>query len=59
MTHEFKLSVSGTKQEATQKVKAMATLGIHLTADELTALAHFIKSGDPSTVQMAKNYLGL
>lgn len=59
MKHEFKLNVSGSKQEATQKVKALATLGAYLTGKELEALANFIKSGDPSQVALAKNYLGL
>ena len=59
MSHEFKLTVSGSKQEATQKIKAMATLGQHLTGSELQALAQFIKSGNPSEIAMAKNYLGL
>lgn len=56
----FKLTLSGcTKPEATKKVKALAILGAYLNQSELTALAAFIKSGDPSKVALAKNYLGL
>ena len=56
----FKLTLSGgTKSEATQKIKALAILGAYLSASELTALAGFIKSGDPSKVALAKKYLGL
>lgn len=56
--HTFKISISGTKESATAKAKALATLGSYLDEKTLKALAHLVKN-DPNKVAMAKNFLGV
>jgi len=56
--HTFKISISGTQKEATDKAQAVADLAAHLSADTLKALAHVVKN-DPGKVALAKRFLGV
>lgn len=56
--HKFTISISGSKQEATQKVNGLAVLAAHLSTDTIKALAHLVKT-DPAKVEMAKRFLGV
>ena len=56
--HSFKISISGTQKEATEKAQALGTLAAYLSADTLKALAHVVKN-DPDKVAMAKQFLGV
>ena len=56
--HSFKISITGSKSEATQKAKAVATLASYLDAKTLTALANVVKT-DPNKVALAKQFLGV
>ena len=47
-----------TEPEADEKIKALTTLAKHLSAKELTKLAHIV-STDPLKTAMAKKYLGV
>lgn len=46
------------EKEATEKVAALTVLASHLTAKELTSLAHIVKT-DPIKTALAKKYLGV
>ncbi|MBO9565544.1 MAG: hypothetical protein J7621_22395 [Niastella sp.] len=46
------------EKEAQEKMAALAVLASHLTAKELTKLAHIVKT-DPVKTAMAKKYLGV
>ena len=54
--HSFKLSISGTKKDATTKAKALSVLASYLDADTLKALAHTVKT-DPAKIALAKQFL--
>ncbi|MBL4862072.1 MAG: hypothetical protein JKY09_03525 [Crocinitomicaceae bacterium] len=56
--HSFKITISGTVKEATQKAQALGTLAGYLDVDTLKALAHLVKT-DPQKVAMAKQFLGV
>jgi len=56
--HRFTISISGNKQEATQKVHALAVLGSKLSSETLAALAKVVKE-DPAKVELAKQFLGV
>ena len=56
--HKFKISISGSQKEASQKVNGLAILAAHLSADTITALAKVVQQ-DPSKVELAKQYLGI
>ncbi len=56
--HSFKLSIGGSKSEATTKAKALGTLASYLDAKTLAALAKVVKT-DPNKVAMAKQFLGV
>lgn len=56
--HSFKITISGTEKEASEKAKAVADLAAHLSAETLKALAHLVKT-DPGKVAMAKRFLGV
>ncbi|NOQ75643.1 MAG: hypothetical protein GQ574_26785 [Crocinitomix sp.] len=56
--HSFKISITGSKSEATEKAVAVATLASYLDAKTLTALAKVVKT-DPNKVALAKQFLGL
>ncbi|MBI3133633.1 MAG: hypothetical protein HYZ14_03060 [Bacteroidetes bacterium] len=56
--HSFKITISGTKQEAGQKAEALATLAAYLDAATLKKLAEVVKS-DPGKVALAKKFLGV
>ena len=46
------------EKEADEKIAALAILASHLTAKELTKLAHIVKT-DPVKTALAKKYLGV
>lgn len=46
------------EKEAMEKVAALAVLASHLTAKELSKLAHIVKT-DPLKTSLAKKYLGV
>ena len=46
------------EKEANEKIAALATLASHLNAQELTKLAHIVKT-DPVKTALAKKYLGV
>lgn len=46
------------EKEANDKMTALTTLAAHLSAQELTKLAHIVKN-DPVKTAMAKKYLGV
>jgi hypothetical protein len=46
------------EKEADEKIAALAILASHLTAKELTKLAHIVKT-DPIKTALAKKYLGV
>jgi len=57
----FKFSITiqaAAADQATQKAKALGTLGSNLDARTLTALAEVVKN-DPAKVNAAKSFLGL
>ena len=54
--HNFKLSISGSKKDATEKAKALGVLAAYLSVDTLKALAHTVKT-DPAKVELAKQFL--
>jgi hypothetical protein len=56
--HKFNISISGDKETATVKAKAVATLASYLDAKTLKALAHVVKN-DPAKVSLAKQFLGV
>ena len=56
--HSFKITISGTQKEASQKAQAVADLAAHLSAETLAALAHIVKN-DPGKVALAKGFLGV
>lgn len=56
--HKFTLSLSGSKEDATQKVNALAVLASKLSTETLLALAKVVKE-DPGKVEMAKQFLGV
>lgn len=56
--HSFKISISGSKDAATTKAKAIGTLAAYLDAETLKALAHVVKN-DPEKVKLAKQFLGV
>lgn len=56
--HKFTLTVSGTKEEATEKAQGIAILASLLDAKTITALAHVVKT-DPRKVALAKGFLGI
>ena len=55
--HNFKLSISGNKTEATTKAKALGVLAAYLDAETLKALAYTVKH-DPEKTALAKQFLG-
>lgn len=56
--HTFKITISGTQKEATEKAQGLATLAGHLSAETIKALAHLVKT-DPAKVEIAKQFLGV
>lgn len=56
--HQFTLTLSGSKQEATQKVNALAVLATKLDTNTLIALAKVVQQ-DPGKVALAKSFLGI
>lgn len=56
--HKFSISISGSKEKATEKIKGLAVLASHLSAETITALAKLVKE-DPAKVEFAKDYLGI
>lgn len=46
------------EKEANEKITALAILATHLSAKELTRLAHIVKN-DPVKTALAKKYLGV
>lgn len=56
--HTFKISISGTQTEATQKAQAVAKLATFLDAKTLKALAH-VAEFDQQKVALAKQFLGV
>ena len=46
------------EKEANEKIAALAILASHLKANELTKLAHIVKT-DPVKTALAKKYLSL
>jgi hypothetical protein len=56
--HIFKITISGSEKEATEKAQAAAVLTTHLSAETLKALAHLVKN-DPGKVALAKKFLGV
>lgn len=46
------------EKEATDKMAALTILAAHLSAKELTKLAHIVKN-DPIKTALAKKYLGV
>lgn len=46
------------EKEANEKIAALAVLASHLSAKELTRLAHIVKT-DPVKTALAKKYLGV
>lgn len=56
--HVFKITISGTQKEASEKAHGLATLASHLTAETIQALAHLVKT-DPQKVALAKQFLGV
>ncbi len=56
--YKFSITISGSKQEASDKVNALAVLAAHLSTDTLKALAHVVKT-DPAKVKLAKQFLGV
>ena len=57
-SNKFTISISGSPQEAKEKVNGLAVLAAHLSAETITALAHTVKH-DPDKVAIAKNFLGI
>lgn len=53
----FRITINGSKQEASQKANALAALAA-LDAKTLVALAHVVKN-DPQKVALAKQFLGV
>ena len=56
--HKFTISISGAKDEATEKAQGIAVIASLLDAKTITALARVIKT-DPSKVALAKGFLGI
>lgn len=56
--HTFKISISGSKKDAMDKVNALVVLASKLSPKTLKALAKLVKE-DPAKVELAKSYLGL
>lgn len=56
--HTFKITISGTEKEATEKAQGLATLASHLSVETIKALAHLVKT-DPAKVEFAKQFLGV
>ena len=56
--HTFKITLSGTQKETTEKAQGLVTLASYLSADTIKALAHLVKT-DPAKVEIAKQFLGV
>ncbi|WP_343636287.1 hypothetical protein [Fluviicola sp.] len=56
--HQFKISISGTEKEATEKALGLAVLASQLDAKTITALARIVQT-DPAKVALAKSFLGI
>lgn len=56
--YNFKISISGEKQEAIAKAEALGELATYLDATTLKALANVVKN-DPEKVAQAKAFLGV
>lgn len=56
--HSFKISISGDKQTALAKAKAIGELAAYLDTKTLEALADVVKT-DPEKVALAKEFLGV
>jgi hypothetical protein len=56
---QYDISIEAkTESEADGKMTALTTLAQKLTAQELTKLAHIVKT-DPAKTALAKKYLGV
>lgn len=56
--HVFKITISGSQKEASEKAQGLAVLASHLSAETISALAHLVKT-DPAKVALAKQFLGV
>lgn len=57
--HTFKITIKGESiQEAAKKVKALAVLASHLSANAIETFAKVVQA-DPAKVQFAKDFLGI
>ncbi|MGV3609634.1 MAG: hypothetical protein ACO1N0_01710 [Fluviicola sp.] len=56
--HVFKITISGTQKEASEKAQGLADLASHLSTETIKALAHLVKT-DPAKVALAKQFLGV
>lgn len=56
--YTFKITISGSKENATTKAQALAILAAYLNTDTLSALADVAKN-DPQKVELAKQFLGV
>ena len=56
--HVFKITISGTQKEASEKAQGVAVLASYLSAETISALAHLVQT-DPAKVALAKQFLGV
>lgn len=55
--HKFTITVSGSKTDATRKIKALAKIIAKLTVKEAEAIANVVEN-DPDKIALAMQFIG-